>query len=95
MSVIRLPDTMSRWPFPRRMNPFYPEVAEESASWLRSFHAFSPAAQRAFDRCEFGKSTAALVLSMNFAGGDLSDDTEASDIAGLLTALANPTLSRG
>ncbi|KAJ8455153.1 hypothetical protein ONZ51_g12604 [Trametes cubensis] len=31
---------------------------------------------------------------MNFAGGDLSDDTEASDIAGLLTALANPTLSR-
>ncbi|KAI0331842.1 terpenoid synthase [Cubamyces sp. BRFM 1775] len=57
MSVIRLPDTMSRWPFPRRINPYYPEVAEESASWLRSFHAFSPAAQRAFDRCEFGLIT--------------------------------------
>ena len=57
MSIIRLPDTLARWPFPRRVNPFYPDVAEESSSWLRSFNAFSPAAQRAFDRCEFGKLT--------------------------------------
>ncbi|KAI0661795.1 terpenoid synthase [Cubamyces menziesii] len=54
MTIIRLPDTMARWPFPRRVNPFYPDVAEESASWLRSFNAFTPAAQRAFDRCDIG-----------------------------------------
>ena len=53
--TFRLPETMARWPLPRRLNPYYGEVSEDSADWLRSFRGFSPAAQTAFDRCNFGK----------------------------------------
>lgn len=52
---LRLPDTMARWPYPRRINPAYEEVSAESAAWLRSFHAFSAEAQVAFDKCKFGE----------------------------------------
>ncbi|EMD33938.1 hypothetical protein CERSUDRAFT_97863 [Gelatoporia subvermispora B] len=54
MALIRLPATMASWPLPRKINPYYDPVAEESAEWFRSFAAFSPEAQRAFDRCNFG-----------------------------------------
>lgn len=53
--VVRLPETMARWPTPRRISPFHEEIANESAEWFRSFHAFGPNAQRAFDRCRFGR----------------------------------------
>ena len=29
-----LPETMADWPFPRRINPHYPEVAIESENWI-------------------------------------------------------------
>ncbi|KAM5537397.1 hypothetical protein V8D89_008916 [Ganoderma adspersum] len=52
--TFRLPETLARWPFPRRLNPYYGKVSEDSADWLRSFRGFSPSAQNAFDRCNFG-----------------------------------------
>ncbi|KZT01823.1 terpenoid synthase [Laetiporus sulphureus 93-53] len=51
--MLHLPETMAAWPWPRRINPCYEEVAAESSAWLRSFKAFSPASQYAFDRCDF------------------------------------------
>ncbi|KAI0642058.1 terpenoid synthase [Trametes meyenii] len=52
--TVRLPDTMQNWPWPRRVNSLYEEISAQSAEWLRSFHAFSPESQRAFDLCDFG-----------------------------------------
>ncbi|OCH88427.1 terpenoid synthase [Obba rivulosa] len=54
MPLIYLPPTMAEWPFPRKINPYYEEVSAESANWFRSFDAFSPESQKAFDRCNFG-----------------------------------------
>ena len=52
--VLHLPRVLDQWPLPRRISPFYPEVADESANWLRGFHAFTLEAQETFDRCIFG-----------------------------------------
>jgi len=51
--VIRLPDTLRHWPWPRTINPHYEICKEESEAWMESFHAFSPRAQKAFNRCNF------------------------------------------
>ncbi|KAJ7204178.1 isoprenoid synthase domain-containing protein [Mycena pura] len=53
-STITLPDTLSSWPWPRQVNPHYEEISFESAQWVKSFGLFSPNAQVAFDRCNFG-----------------------------------------
>ncbi|KAK0220880.1 terpenoid synthase [Armillaria nabsnona] len=51
--VFRIPDTLAYWPWPRRSNPHYEEVKAASEAWFRSFKAFGPRAQSAFDRCNF------------------------------------------
>jgi len=51
-----IPNTLESWKWPCRINPHYLEVNAASAAWLRSFEAFSPKAQDAFDRCNFGTS---------------------------------------
>ncbi|KAJ7737458.1 terpenoid synthase [Mycena maculata] len=51
--IIRLPDTLATWPYPRRINPFYAALKIESSAWLESFNAFSLKAQKAFNRCDF------------------------------------------
>ncbi|KAI0740999.1 terpenoid synthase [Earliella scabrosa] len=51
--VLHLPRVIYQWPLPRRISPFYPEVADESADWLREFHVFTLEAQETFDRCNF------------------------------------------
>lgn len=48
---IFIPDTLARWPWPRRINPHYAAVVEDSTAWIKSFGALSPKAQHAFDRC--------------------------------------------
>ena len=54
--LLRLPKVMDvEWPLPRRLSPFYPAVAEESASWLAAFHVFTPDKQETFDRGNYGK----------------------------------------
>ncbi|KAK0443682.1 terpenoid synthase [Desarmillaria tabescens] len=51
--VIHLPDTLVYWPWSRRINPHYEEVKTASGAWCRSFRAFRPEAQSAFDLCDF------------------------------------------
>jgi hypothetical protein len=55
--TFRLPDTLARWPYARRLNTAYEEIKHESSNWLESFNAFSPKAQSAFDKCDFSSST--------------------------------------
>ncbi|KAJ7123606.1 terpenoid synthase [Mycena epipterygia] len=52
-TIIRLPDTLTQWPYPREMNAYYDEIKRESSTWLESFNAFSPKSQSAFNRCDF------------------------------------------
>jgi hypothetical protein len=60
-----IPNTLENWKWPRRLNPHYPEVKAlaESVGWIRSFEAFSPRAQYAFDRGQFGTSLAAVLCN--------------------------------
>jgi hypothetical protein len=51
-----IPNTLARWPWPRRINPHYAAVKKESATWTASFGAFSQKAQHAFNRCDFSKA---------------------------------------
>ncbi|KAG6859946.1 hypothetical protein C0995_001480 [Termitomyces sp. Mi166 len=52
-SVLILPDLLAEWPWKRKTNPHYPQAKAESSIWIRSFNAFTPYAQRAFDLCDF------------------------------------------
>jgi hypothetical protein len=52
----RIPDNLQNWKWPRHLNPYYAEVKAASAAWARSFGAFSPKAQYAYDRCDFSTS---------------------------------------
>ena len=82
---IFIPDTLARWPWPRRINPHYATVAKDSTAWIKSFGALSPKAQHAFDRCNFSKSSRprarTCVLSACFVD--------------LLTGLAYPRANKG
>ncbi|KAF8483510.1 terpenoid synthase [Russula ochroleuca] len=48
-----IPNNLENWKWPRHLNPHYPEAKAASAAWARSFGAFSPKAQYAYDRCDF------------------------------------------
>ncbi|KAM7218649.1 Isoprenoid synthase domain containing protein [Rhypophila decipiens] len=52
-AIIQLPDTLRNWPWPRTINPHYEACKRESEAWIESFRAFSPRAQKAFNRCNF------------------------------------------
>jgi hypothetical protein len=39
--ILYIPDTLSRWPWRRVVNPHQAEVEEESREWLRSFSRFT------------------------------------------------------
>ncbi|OJA12782.1 hypothetical protein AZE42_08340 [Rhizopogon vesiculosus] len=51
---IIIPNVLARWPWPRRLSPFYPEVSAASTAWIAGLKAFSPKAQEAFERGDFG-----------------------------------------
>ncbi|KAJ7654615.1 isoprenoid synthase domain-containing protein [Mycena polygramma] len=51
--MLRLPETMKNWPWPRIINPHYEEVSAESSAWFHSFKAFSKKSQYAFDKGDF------------------------------------------
>ncbi|KAF4568086.1 terpene cyclase [Pleurotus pulmonarius] len=48
-----LPDLLDQWPFETEPNP-HQEIVDDSARWVESYKAFSPKAQDAFNRCNFG-----------------------------------------
>ncbi|KAI0820289.1 terpenoid synthase [Trametes gibbosa] len=58
--LLGLPDTLARWPWPRRINPCDDEASAESKAWFKSFRTITPAKQATFDRCKCGR-LAALV----------------------------------
>lgn len=83
---IVLPNMLANWKWPRRINPHYDEVKQASAAWLAGFGAFSPRAQHAFDRCDFGMWIAVSSLAV----------VPPSDSApGRLASLAYPRLAKG
>ncbi|KAK0622812.1 terpenoid synthase [Immersiella caudata] len=51
---VRIPDNLAHWPWPRAVNPHMEECSAASDAWLQSFNVFSPKAQAAFSRCQFG-----------------------------------------
>lgn len=53
--IILLPDFQGNWQWPRRTNPHTREIRQESLDWAASFGAFTPRAQKAFDKCDFSE----------------------------------------
>ncbi|KAI9447578.1 terpenoid synthase [Lactarius indigo] len=47
-----IPKTLENWKWPRRVNPHYNEVKEETAAWIKSSGVLSPKAEEAYDRCD-------------------------------------------
>ena len=59
-TYLYLPDTMAAWPWPRKFNPFYEDVATESNLWFKSFSPLTPESQYGFDKCNFGRLAALI-----------------------------------
>ncbi|KAG6907098.1 hypothetical protein DXG01_010511 [Tephrocybe rancida] len=57
VDMLYLPDYMANWPWPRAINPHYEEVSAASNAWFRSFKAFTPQSQLAFDKWEICRYT--------------------------------------
>ncbi|KAH8886432.1 terpenoid synthase [Thozetella sp. PMI_491] len=72
--VLYIPDTLASWPWPRACNPNYEICKQESSVWLESFHAFSPKAQKAFNRCDFPLLAALAYPTLNRAGCRIGAD---------------------
>lgn len=47
----RIPDVLKNWPWPRHLNPHYPEAKAASEAWAHNFNAFSSKAQSAAAAC--------------------------------------------
>ncbi|KAI1498321.1 terpenoid synthase [Biscogniauxia marginata] len=50
---IQIPDFEANWMWHRRMNPHVNEIRQKCLEWAASFGAFTPEAQKAFDKCDF------------------------------------------
>ncbi|KAM5542450.1 hypothetical protein V8D89_003909 [Ganoderma adspersum] len=59
--ILYIPDTMSAWPWPRKINPLYEEVEAESIAWMESFKPYTPESQTAHNKGDVGR-LAALVF---------------------------------
>lgn len=66
--ILYIPDTMSTWPWARKLNPLYEEVDAESIAWMESFKPYTPESQTAHNKGDVGR-LAALVF------GDLPHGT--------------------
>ncbi|KAI0284093.1 terpenoid synthase [Russula brevipes] len=94
-----IPNTLENWKWPRRLNPYYLEVKEESAAWARSFGAFSPKAQYAHDRCELARlRNACKVMHIFFVYDEYSDVAHEDEVQVManviMDALRNPNTPR-
>lgn len=63
--LIHLPNTLRNWPWPRAINLHYEECKRESEAWIESFQAFSPKAQRAFNKCNFSLLSSLAWANLN------------------------------
>ncbi|KAI0062662.1 terpenoid synthase [Artomyces pyxidatus] len=94
-----IPDCVENWKWPRFLNPHYPEVKAESAAWARSFGAFSPKAQDAYDRCDFTRvRTGCDLMNMFFVFDEYSDVSPVEEVQIqadiIMDALRNPHTPR-
>nr|BBH51504.1 putative sesquiterpene synthase [Clitopilus sp.] len=53
-SGFRIPNLVVAWPWLRAVNPHMDQTSQNSSSWLENFHAYPPATQENFNRCDFG-----------------------------------------
>ena len=54
---VTFPVTLAKFPYPRRINPFYEEVGPETDVWVQNFKPFDkPEVMQAFLRCDFRAS---------------------------------------
>ncbi|KAH7928993.1 terpenoid synthase [Leucogyrophana mollusca] len=94
-----IPETLSQWPWPRRLNSRYKEVGASSRAWVNSFNALDVKAQRAFDLCDFNQLRACCdMMNLFFVFDDLSD-CEAGPVVRqqasiIMDALMNPASPR-
>ncbi|KAK4185224.1 terpenoid synthase [Podospora australis] len=54
-TLVKVPDMLREWPYPRRLNPHYEQVKAEGLAWINQFRLFDPESQDAFNRCDFAK----------------------------------------
>ncbi|KAI1789483.1 terpenoid synthase [Ganoderma leucocontextum] len=54
LGYLPIPDMVADWPWQRKINPLYEEVAAEGNAWLRSFLPFNLKSQHAFEKGDFG-----------------------------------------
>jgi len=53
--LLHLPDTMTSWPWQRKINPYYEETKTASNAWLQKLKIFTPNSQHAFEKGDFGR----------------------------------------
>lgn len=63
--ILRIPNTLAHWRWPRAINPNYEICKVESAAWAESFRAFNSKAQQAFNRCDFNLLASFAYASLN------------------------------
>lgn len=56
MTVIKLPDLIGDWPWPRVVNPHYDVCLKESLTRMKQFTGLSPEEKRILARGKFGKA---------------------------------------
>ncbi|KAH7917194.1 terpenoid synthase [Leucogyrophana mollusca] len=90
------PDTMANWPWPRAINPHFEEIKEASDGWFRSFKAFRPQSQKAFERCDFCAAkhlrTACDLINVYFIIDEYTD-VESGDVTGEMIEVAIDALN--
>ncbi|PCH42430.1 terpenoid synthase [Wolfiporia cocos MD-104 SS10] len=96
---IYLPDTMAKWPWPRRINPLYQEMKAGSDIWLKSFKPFTSESQSIFDSCDFEHlRTACDLMNVLFVLDEYTDVESAPGVREIadivLDALQNPSKRR-
>ncbi|KAH8817571.1 terpenoid synthase [Flagelloscypha sp. PMI_526] len=81
-----LPQTLRNWPWQSKLNPHYRLCQTESLIWLRSFQAFSPKTQAAFD-----KSDCSLLAAFAFPHASAFDLRSCCDLMHTIFALEDFT----
>ena len=60
LRFLPIPGMLAGWPWQRRINPLYEEVAAEGNAWVWSFSPFNAKSQHAFERCDFALLTSLI-----------------------------------
>ncbi|KAI0125634.1 terpenoid synthase [Xylariales sp. AK1849] len=92
--TVYLPDLEAGWLWSRRLNIHTADIKQECLDWAASFEAFTPRAQKAFDKCNFNLLTGLMyprlsreqlrcasdVMNLFFIFDEHSDKSEPADV---------------